>query len=128
MPGPTPIVHFEIGCKDMAATRRFYGELFGWTFEDYGGANMVTNIGPSHDGGKPMTDGIGGHLNALGHPPHQYVTVYANVDDVQGTLDNAVKLGGKVVVPVTEVPNMGHFAWFSDPEGNCIGLWKSAAR
>ena len=128
MPGPNPIVHFEIGCKDMAKTSQFYSELFGWTLQDFGGANMVTNIGPSHDGGKPMTDGIGGHLNALGHPPHQYVTVYANVDDVQGMLDKAVKLGGKVVVPVTEVPNMGHFAWFSDPEGNCIGLWKSAER
>ena len=79
---PAPIVHFEIGCKDMAKTHKFYADLFGWEFQNFGGANMVTNIGPSHDGGKPKTDGIGGHLNAVGHPPHQYVTVYAQVDDI----------------------------------------------
>lgn len=123
---PTPIVHFEIGCQNSESTRRFYGELFGWTFENYGGAQMVTNLGPSWDGGPAKSPGIAGHINSLGHPPHQYVTIYAQVSDPKATLEHAVKLGGKVIVPVTEVPGMGHFAWFADPEGNCIGLWKAA--
>lgn len=128
MTKPAPIVHFEIGCQNSAKTKQFYAELLGWTFEGYGSAEMVTNIGPSFDGGAPKSPGIAGHINSLGHPPHQYVTVYAEVDDLQRTLDHATRLGGKVVVPIMEVPNMGHFAWFSDPEGNCIGLWKSMGR
>jgi uncharacterized protein len=122
---PAPIVHFEIGCKDMPKIQKFYADLFGWSFQNFGGANMVTNIGPSHDGGKPKTDGIGGHLNSLGHPPHQYVTVYAQVDDIEATLAKITKLGGTTLVPKQEVPSMGWFAWFKDPEGNALGLWKS---
>lgn len=68
--------------------------------------------------------GIHGHLNALGHEPHNYVTFYAQVDDLQAYLDKATQLGGKTLVPPTDVPEAGSFAWFADPEGNAIGLWK----
>lgn len=118
-----PIVHFEIGGRDAKKSREFYSKLLGWEFEDYGGAQMVTNIGHRPDGTAGM--GIGGHINALGHEPHNYVTVYAMVDDLQATLDKAGSLGGKTIVPPTEVPGMGYFAWFSDPDGNVIGLWKT---
>lgn len=70
------------------------------------------------------TVGIQGHLSSLGHPPHRYVTVYVQVDDLEASLAKAGKLGGKTVVPPQEVPGMGYFAWFQDPEGHCIGLWK----
>lgn len=126
MSKPAPVVHFEIGCQQSEKTARFYGEVFGWKFSAYGPANMVTNLGASHDGGPAHSPGIGGHINCLGHPPHQYVTFYINVDDLKATLDHVAKLGGKMVVPPTEVPGMGTFAWFSDPEGNVIGLWKNA--
>jgi predicted enzyme related to lactoylglutathione lyase len=82
---------------------------------------MVGNLGSFAP--KP-TDGIGGHLNSLQHEPHQYVTFYVQVDDIGATLADAQKKGGKTIVPATEVPGMGHFAWLSDPEGNTIGLWK----
>jgi hypothetical protein len=49
---------------------------------------------------------------------------YAQVDDIEGKLNQAVKLGGSIVVPVTEVPGMVTFAQFADPEGNVIGLVK----
>lgn len=119
-----PIVHFEIGVKDAEKAKAFYGPLFGWQFEQYGMATMVTNIGAMCPGGT----GIGGHVNQLPHPPHNYVTVYAQVDDLEATLKKVESLGGSRLVPVTEVPGMGWFAWFKDPEGNCLGLWKSMAR
>jgi predicted enzyme related to lactoylglutathione lyase len=122
---PAPVVHFEIGVKDIEKAKKFYGPLLGWEFQSHGNAAMLGNIGPMAP--KP-TEGIGGHLNSLGHPPHQYVTFYAQVDDLQKTLELATKLGGKTVVPPQEVPGMGHFAWFQDPEGNCVGLWKPAKK
>lgn len=127
MPKPAPVVHFEIGCQNSEKTSKFYADVLGWTYSDYGGSKMVTNLGPSYDGSPAKSTGISGHINALGHPPHQYVTFYAEVDDIQATLDHVGRLGGRTVVPQTEIPGMGHFAWFSDPEGNCIGLWKSMA-
>jgi predicted enzyme related to lactoylglutathione lyase len=114
-----PVVHFEIGCRNLETTKKFFGELFGWEYESHGPAAMLKNLGG------PGKDGIGGHINCLGHEPHQYVTVYALVDDLQKTLDHAAKLGGKTVVPPQEVPGMGSFAWLSSPEGHIVGIWKA---
>lgn len=112
----SPVVHFEIGCKDSAKSSAFYSQLFGWEMQSYGPAAM-TSAG--------LPEGIGGHINSLGHPPHNYVIIYAQVDDLGIYLKKAEELGGKTMVPPTEVPGMGHFAWFTDPEGTIFGLWKS---
>lgn len=117
-----PVVHFEIGCKNLDSTKRFYSDVFGWEYAA-GAPNMamIGNLGPF---APTRTDGIGGHINCLGHPPHNYVTVYAQVNDLNATLAKIETLGGKTLIPPTEVPGMGHFAWFTDPEGNALGLWK----
>ena len=120
---PAPIVHFEIGVQNVSKAQSFYGPLLGWEFSAYGPAAMIGNIGAMAG-----TPGIGGHLNSLGHPPHNYCVVYAQVDDLAATIAHAQKLGGKQVVPPVEVPNMGTFAWVSDPEGNIVGLWKPHAK
>lgn len=109
-----PVIHFEIGCKDKAKTTGFYKDLFDWDIQDQGPAAMI-NTG--------VKEGIHGHITALGHEPHNYITVYAQVDNLQASLDRAETLGGKTVIPPTEVPGMGHFAWLSDPEGTIVGLW-----
>lgn len=119
--GPAPVVHFEIGCQNLAKTTAFYGDLLGWAYEPGGPSMaMVNNLG-GHV--KKPTDGIGGHLSTLGHEPHQYVTIYAMVPDIEATLKKAQGLGGQTIVPKQEVPGMGWFAWLGDPEGNVIGLW-----
>ena len=106
-----PVVHFEIGCRDMARTTEFYSNLFDWKLAPMGPAAMIE------------TGGIGGHITALGHEPHQFTHFYVQVEDVQAALDKAAALGGKTVVPPVEIPT-GTFAWFADPEGNTVGLFK----
>ncbi len=114
-----PIVHFEIGCQDQPRVSKFYADLFGWEIQPFGDVAMF-NTGSE--------TGIQGHINALGHEPHNYVTVYAEVEDIDAMLARVQELGGKTIVPATEVPGAGHFAWFADPEGTPFGLWKSAPR
>ena len=46
------------------------------------------------------------------------------VDDLDAYVAKAEELGGASIVPPTEVPGMGHFAWIADNEGTCVGLWK----
>jgi len=111
-----PVVHFEIGCKDRDKTVKFYSSLFGWKIEPQGPAAMIDTQG---DGA-----GIGGHIIALGHEPHHFVNVYAQVNDLGAYLKKAESLGGKTIVPPQEVPGMGSFAWFADPEGTTLGLWQ----
>jgi predicted enzyme related to lactoylglutathione lyase len=110
-----PVVHFEIGGRDSEKTQEFFGQLFDWKIEMAGPAAMITTGSDS---------GIQGHITSLGHEPHNYVTVYVQVDDLQAYLDKAENLGGKMIIPPTDIPGMGAFAWFSDIDGNTIGLWK----
>lgn len=109
-----PVVHFEIGCRDSARTADFFGRLFGWQTQAMGPATMI-NTGAA--------SGIQGHITTLGHEPHHYTIFYVEIDDVQGYLDKATAMGGRMLVPPVEIPT-GTFAWFADLEGNTIGLWK----
>jgi predicted enzyme related to lactoylglutathione lyase len=91
--------------------------MFDWKIEQMGPAAMIQTGGAG---------GIGAHITALGHEPHHYVTVYLQVDEIGAALAKAEALGGKRLVPAIEI-STGSFAWFADPEGNTIGLWKPAA-
>lgn len=113
-----PVVHFDIGCEDKDQTGAFYADLFGWKTSPYGPQSLKLDTGSER--------GIQGHVTALGHEPHNYVMVYIEVDDIPAHLEKAEALGGKTVVPETAVPGGGHFAWFTDPEGTTLGLWKPA--
>ena len=109
-----PVVHFEITGKDAQKSAKFYSGIFDWKVD----ANNPMNYG--------MVDtaagsGIGGGI-AQGETP--MATFYVQVADPQAYLDKAVSLGGTVVAPVTEVPEMVTFALFSDPDGNVVGLVK----
>ena len=112
-----PVVHFEIGSRNAAAAKSFYASLFGWNIEPHGPANMI-NTG--------SVEGIQGNIAVTDQEPRSYVTVYVQVDDIDRSLNDVSALGGKVLVPATEVPGMGHFAWFSDLDSNAVGLWKNA--
>ncbi len=70
--------------------------------------------------------GIPGHITSLGHEPHNYVTVYVQVDDLKKHLSKAETLGGKTLVPPVEIPT-GRFAWLADPDGNIMGLLQPKA-
>jgi len=112
-----PVVHFEIGCKDSAKTQEFFAKLFDWKITAAGPAAMIdTGAGR----------GIQGHITSLGHEPHNYVTFYVEVDDINAYLAKAQELGGKKIVGPVEIPT-GSFAWMTDPEGNVIGLFKPKA-
>ena len=112
-----PVVHFEIGCRDIAKTSAYFSKLFDWKMAGMGTAAMIDTSADS---------GIQGHMTALGHEPFNYTIFYVEVDDVQAYLDKAIALGGKQLVPPVNIPT-GTFAWFADPEGNTIGLWKPKA-
>ena len=109
-----PVIHFDIGCKDRDRSDDFYTQLFGWETTDYGPLSRKINTGSE--------EGIQGHLTALGHEPHQYVMVYVQVDDIGKTLEKVLELGGEIMVPETDIPGGGRFAWFKDIDGNIIGL------
>ena len=50
------------------------------------------------------------------------VSVYVHTDDINATLAKAEALGGKIIVPRSEIPGVAWFAFFADPTGNQVGL------
>ncbi|MBI2866891.1 MAG: VOC family protein [Chloroflexi bacterium] len=121
---PNPVVHFEIVGKNGKKLQGFYQKLFEWTVN----ANNPMNYGLVDTGVKgAIGGGIGGH-GPEGSGGHPGSTFYVEVSDLAATLKKAEKLGGKTIMPPTEIPNMVTFALFADPEGNVVGLVKSEAR
>jgi predicted enzyme related to lactoylglutathione lyase len=112
---PNPVVHWEIVGKDGAKLQEYYAKLFGWEVN----ANNPFNYGLVDTKAGGINGGIG---TAEGH---NWVTIYVEVQDLDETLQKAESLGGKVVMPPTEIPNMVTIAMFADPEGNLVGLIKS---
>lgn len=112
-----PVVHFEIIGKDAEKLQSFYAKAFGWSIN--ADNPMKYGIVEAQDG-----QGIGGGI-ASGDGQANQVTFYIAVDDPQAYLDKIESMGGKTVVPVTEIPDMVTFAQFADPEGNVVGLVKA---
>ncbi len=121
------VVHFEIPFDDADRAERFYREAFGWQVQRMPemGYTMVTT-GPSDQTGAPSETGyIGGGM--LARSPEQSAPVLVvDVDDIDAVLATVEELGGATVVPRQPVGDMGHTAYFTDPEGNLTGLWETA--
>ncbi len=56
------------------------------------------------------------------------MSFYIDVDDLAAYRTKITDAGGKVVVEEQEVPGMGSFALFSDPDGRVLGIWKNNAK
>ena len=108
---PNPVVHWEIGGRDLDALASFYRELFGWEAAGFDANYRLVNL----------DEGIGGGLMRC-HDMPAYVTIYIAVDDLDATLIKVKDLGGTPLLPPTPIPGVGAFALFQDPEGNTIGI------
>ncbi len=110
-----PIVHIEFSSKDLKATGKFYENLFGWKITDAPEYNYATF---------EAEGGPGGGFNPITNQnPAGTVLVYVNTDDIEASLAKAVSLGGKIILPKTEISNLGWFGIFQDPNGNSVGLY-----
>jgi predicted enzyme related to lactoylglutathione lyase len=112
-----PIVHFEIMGKDAVKLQQFYAELFDWKIADP--IPDMGMYGPVDAASSGLPGGIG--QDPTGNPR---VSIYAQVPDLQATLDKAIASGATMLMPPTEIPGVVTMAMFADPEGNMMGLTK----
>lgn len=118
-----PVVHFEVIGKDAKKLQNFYGKLFDWQFQNM--PEMNYGMVETHpNGDKPGKGSIDGGVGEGQAGVPNYVTFYVQVPDLQATLKKVESMGGKTVMPVTEIPNVVTFALFQDPEGNTVGIVK----
>jgi predicted enzyme related to lactoylglutathione lyase len=56
--------------------------------------------------------------------PQQQPVNYVSVESIDEYSKKVTDLGGEIVVPKTEIPQMGWFALAKDPEGNIFGIFE----
>ena len=109
-----PVVHFEVLGQDGERLQQFYRDLFDWKID----ANNPNKYGYV----TPEEGGIRGGI-ATGQNGVSMQTFYVQVENLQATLDKANELGGKTIMPPTEIPGANvTIAMVGDPEGHVIGL------
>ena len=113
------IVWFEIPAENPERARAFYSNLFGWKIDPFPGSGDYWHIDTG--GADGSADGA---LKRRRHPQEPVVN-YVSVDSVDKFADTIAKLGGKICMAKTAVPQMGYFAVCQDTEGNPFGLWES---
>ena len=119
------IVHFELPYDDAERARAFYGGIFGWDIQSYPGMEYsMVSTGPSGDTGPTEPGFINGGM-AQRSEGFAGPTVVVDVDDIEATLAQIGQKGGSVLVAKRPVGEMGWTAYFTDPEGNVVGLWET---
>jgi uncharacterized protein len=107
----------EAQLSDVEAGKRFYGELFGWTFEAahatstwaYSEGLAVAALVPKRDGRMPTV-----------------WTVHFATHDAEGMVRRIREAGGQVITTPVPVGTYGTMALAADPEGAVFGLWEGA--
>lgn len=121
-----PIVHLDIPANDPQAASKFYADAFGWQIQVAPEFNyhMFQAEGGPGGGFVEVSSEADGHAmqTSVGE-----VLVYLGSDDIDADLRKVESLGGAVVLPKTEIPNIGWFGVFRDPTGNKVGLYTDKA-
>lgn len=108
------INYVELPATDLAATRRFFEEVFGWTFADFGpDYTAFTNAGLR--GGFFRSD-----LRARTANGSALVVLYS--DDLEDTQRKVEAAGGVTLKDVFPFPGGRRFH-FSEPSGNEFAVW-----
>ena len=111
------VVHVEIPAANVESTAKFYQALFGWKITAMPEMNYTMWEAGDATGG--------GFTGISADNPAGKALVYIASDDIEADLKQVVKLGGKVLREKTEIPQMGWFGIFQDPEGNALALYTS---
>jgi predicted enzyme related to lactoylglutathione lyase len=113
------IVWFEIPADNVERARSFYASLFGWKIEKFPGPMEYWHLDTGGADASPD-----GGLMKRQNPGQQGITSYISVPSVDQFAAKVQKLGGKICMPKTAVPQMGYFAICQDTENNTFALWE----
>lgn len=110
----------ELLTTDLSSAKAFYGEIFGWEFTEtkdiYGNPYLVIHKDGTLVGGMMLKHGIvPDDVPCLWDP-------YVTVDDVDASAKRVEELGGEVVLPPTDIPDLGRFCVIKDLQGASLNL------
>lgn len=110
--------HIGIPTCNIKKSRKFFGKVFGWTFQQPEDLDVVL----FRAGTRPN----GSLFKVKKMPRKGQVNAYIEVEDITATLKAVKKAKGKVLVKKSKVGAMGWSAQFATPDGCVLSLWQSA--
>ena len=111
------LAHFAFNADDAPASRSFYEQLFGWTFENpYPGFFRTSSAGAA-------IGAVQGRRALLDVPTNGPEVTFA-VDDLTTAIACVEAGGGSVLMPATVIDGVGELAFVTDPAGNVLGLMR----
>ena len=112
-------VFHELMTTDVEGAKNFYQKITGLTVTPGPYPMLMDNkqpvaglVGPNADGSEWPSGG-----------PESHWIAYFSVNDVDSTARKAKQIGGKVLLPPTEVPGFGRAAVLRDPQGAAFGIF-----
>jgi predicted enzyme related to lactoylglutathione lyase len=120
---PNALCWNELASTNVDAAGKFYSGLFGWKPEAVPMGNMTYTLFKAGD--KQVGGMMAMPAEAKGAP--SMWTPYFAVKSADDFVSQAQKLGAKVVVPGTDIPNIGRFSILSDPQGAVFAILQPAS-
>ena len=116
---PGKFIWADLVTDDVPAARKFYGQLFGWSFYGMGNYTIAVNAE------RPLC-GMFQRERPKDGSAHPRWFGYISVGSVNKAQKTVTKLGGRVLAAPQDFPKRGEQAVFADPEGAVFGILKSS--
>jgi uncharacterized protein len=115
---PAIFRHFAINADDVQRARRFYEQVFGWTFEAPGPPDFyqIKNAGQHLVGALQARRELKPGAKMAGYEATM------GVEDVKATIAVIEANGGKILMQPYRIEGVGELAFFEDTEGNFVGI------
>jgi hypothetical protein len=117
---PGSLAWTQLNASRPGPAKEFYTGLFGWTSHDDpmpGGGAYTTLL----RGGQPVGGIMPMPPDVPKEAPSHWLDYFA-VTDVDASAARATALGGRSLVPPTDIPGMGRFAVLQDPQGAVFAI------
>lgn len=108
------INYVEFPAKDIEAAKSFFGDVFGWSFVDYG-SEYTAFSNEGLDGGFFKSE-----LTASAESGSALIVFYSK--ELEKTLSKIEQAGGSIIKPIFSFPGGRRFH-FGDPNGNEYAVW-----
>ena len=127
-----PVVHFEMPYEDRKHMATFYRSAFGWQTqmlgEEMGYYVLATTVETGRAGPKRPGAINGGFYPKRSDRPAQYPSIVIAVKDIIKAVARVVRAGGSVLGEPMEIPGVGRYVSFLDPEGNRVSMLQPIPR
>jgi hypothetical protein len=119
------VMWLELLTTDVAAARRFYGDVVGWKGEQIAPSGVPYTLLKAAGQQVAGLMALPTDVAANGKPP--FWGLYVEVDDVDASAAHAVALGGRVLKTAQDIPSVGRSAVVTDPGGAALNLFRALA-